>query len=262
MTQMTIQQDNGIVPAETQQPNLLLMLQSITDRDDAPIEALEKMMGLYERQQANQARMEYNAAMVAAQADMPVVVRDGHNTHTNSRYAKMENVQKTIKSVYNAHGFTVTISEDETKSNREGWVRVVAIVRHIGGHDERFYREGPIDDKGPKGNPTKSELHGVQSTVSYLGRTLTCAIFDVTIADHDNDGNGSNGKPAEFISDERIKAIRKMIDDSDSDVVKMLEAFGVDTLEEMTDPMWSEAMRLMKTKIDKRAKAAQSEDAA
>jgi hypothetical protein len=162
----------------------LVMLQ----RGGADPETLGKYMDLQERWEANKSRQAFAEAMTKAQAEMPTVVKDRENTHTRSLYASLETVQRAIKPVYLRNGFTITFSEGEPP--RDGWVRVLAQVRHIGGHVETFHRDGPMDNLGPQGKPTKSELHGVASSVTYLTRHLLCGIFGVTVANEDNDGGG------------------------------------------------------------------------
>lgn len=171
-------------PAVRAEPMALIEL---AVKQGADPDQLGKLMDLQERWDALQAAKAFAESMAAAQSEMPIVVKDGFNQSTNSRYAKKQTIEKAIKPIYLSHGLTVQLSEDPNP--REGWITVKAVVSHVSGHIERHYRTGPIDNKGPKGNPTKSELHGCESTFNYLSRRLICGIFNVTESDQESDGD-------------------------------------------------------------------------
>jgi len=189
----------GVKP---QSESLALIKQAMSDPSVQP-EKLQQLLVIKKEWEADEARKEFNTAMHLAQSEMPIVVRDAKNTHTNSRYAKLETVARAIKPVYMSHGFTISFGEEPC--DRPDWVLIIATVRHIGNHVEKYRRYGPIDDKGPKGGDVKTKLHGCQSTMSYMERNLICSIFGVTIADRDNDGNTSDSPTA--ITEKQVSEI-------------------------------------------------------
>lgn len=193
-----------IQTAETPMQMLGRMVDAGADPDQ-----LGKMMDLAERYEAGEAKKAFASAMAAAQNEMPTVIKDKQNGQTRSTYASMEQVQSTIKPVYIKHGLTVSFGE--VPHPREDWLTVEAIVRHRDGHEERYYESAPIDTVGPKGNAVKTGLHGSQSSRTYLQRTLLCAIFSVTVADQDMDGNN----PLKFVNQEQAEKIAEMLADLD-----------------------------------------------
>lgn len=150
-------------------------------------DVLRQMMDLKDRWDANASKKAYTEAMKAAQAEMPTVIRDAANSHTKSLYAKLETVALAIKPVYTTHGFTLSFAEAECPKENHG--RITCQVRHIGGHIEPFWGDFPNDGAGAKGGGNMSAIQGKVSTYTYARRCLTCAIFDIVIADEDQDGN-------------------------------------------------------------------------
>lgn len=204
------------------------MLGRMVDAGADP-DQLGRMMDLAERYQAGEARKAFAAAMAAAQGDMPTVIKDKTNAHTRSTYASMEQLQSTIKPVYIKHGLTVSFGE--IPHPREDWLTVEAIVRHRDGHEERFRESAPLDTIGPGGKATKTGLHGSQSSRTYLQRTLLCAIFAVTVADVDMDGNN----PLKFVTDEQAEEIAGMLADLDGSsdgptAAKVLDRYKVPSI--------------------------------
>lgn len=225
------------------------MLQLAIEKGTEPA-TLKSLTDLYERWQANAARQTFNVAMNACQDRMPKVVKDRENSHTRSRYAALETVQSAIKDTYIKHGFSITFAED--KAEREGWIRVVGTVRHVGGHTETFYREGPVDNIGSGGKATKTELHGVASTVTYLTRHLLCGIFSVTVANHDDDGN--QGRQGGTVTQEQAATLRAMIDECENrnkpfDLAKFRKTYGIASLEELPASEYDEVLALFRRKL-------------
>lgn len=225
-------------PAVRAEPMALIEL---AVKQGADPDQLGKLMDLQERWDALQAAKAFAAAMAAAQTDMPIVVKDGFNQSTNSRYAKKQTIEKAIKPIYLSHGLTVQLSEDPNP--REGWITVKAVVSHVSGHIERHYRTGPIDNKGPKGNPTKSELHGCESTFNYLSRRLICGIFNVTESDQESDGD--HGKEQSITEPQAIE-LSEILGQLPADRQKrFLDWANVESVDMLPANMFAEARRAL-----------------
>jgi hypothetical protein len=135
---------------------------------------------------ADDARLQFNRAMSAAQGEMHPVVRDATNDQTKSRYARLETIDALIRPIYTRHGFCLEFNSEPVDGPNE---RIVCEVSHAAGYTKRRQLEAAPDIAGPKGMPNKTALHGLGSTVSYLRRYLTCMIFNIVLANDDNDGN-------------------------------------------------------------------------
>lgn len=249
-------ENNGTELAHRQEPpqeiTPLALLHSAIEKG-ADVAVLERMSALAERWHDNLARERFATAMAAAQAEMPVVVQDRKNSHTNSQYASFEKIQKLIKPVYLRHGFTVSFSEGEPP--RDGWVRLVAQVRHSG-HVETYHRDGPMDNVGAKGNPTKTALHGVASTATYLMRHLLCGIFSVTVAGEDDDGQTTS-----LVNEAQIKELNRLIDATETDIDKVLAWAQVESLKDFSVRQYQQAVSMLKSKQIEANAAKQNADA-
>ena len=144
----------------------LALIRSALENPDIDADKLQQLLIVKKDWEADEARKEFNSAMHAAQSDMPVIVKDAKNNHTNSMYARLETVAKGIKGVYTGHGFSVSFSEE--LCDRPDWILIIMIVRHKGNHVETYKRFAPIDDTGSGGKKTKTKLHGCQSTMSNM----------------------------------------------------------------------------------------------
>lgn len=152
-------------------------------------EDLKVLFDLYNQRTADLAREAFHRDLVAAQSEMVTVVRDKPNPQTRSMYATLETIQRACKPTWERHGFALSFGEDDCPL--EGHKRTTCDVRHIAGHCARYWVDLPLDGIGPKGNVIggMNKVQGAISSGSYGQRILTCRIFDIVIADSDQDGN-------------------------------------------------------------------------
>jgi hypothetical protein len=147
---------------------------------------------MQERVVAQIAEREFAAAMCPCQGEMPKAPKTRKNDHTGSRYADLEAIHQVAKPIYARHGFSIVFSQ--TKPEVAGWIKVVAQIRHAGGHTEEKSVELPPDTVGSGGKANKTQVQGIGSTLTYARRYLECLIFNIDVGD-DNDGNA--GLPAQ-----------------------------------------------------------------
>ena len=230
-----------------QSESLSLIKQAMSDPSVNP-EKLQQLLVIKKEWEADEAQKEFNQAMHLAQSEMPVVVRDAKNTHTKSRYVRLETVAKAIKPVYIKHGFSISFGEEPC--DRPDYILIIATVGHIGNHIKTFRRFGPIDDKGPQGADVKTKLHGCQSTMSYMQRNLLCSIFGVTVADDDNDGN--TDAPPNVITVEQAEEIETYIENLEAGTREKILAYAkCESVQHITTAKYPIVIKTLKDKLKK-----------
>jgi hypothetical protein len=165
--------------------NVMNAVERIATNPDADIEKLERLLDMQERVMNKQAEQDFFSAMASCQESMPAVIKDKQNNQTNSSYASFENLNKTIKPTYTDHGFSLSFGTDN--SPIDGHMRITCDVFHRGGHTKHYFVDMPLDNAGIKGSINKTGVHAIGSTMSYGKRYLATLIFNITIADQDND---------------------------------------------------------------------------
>jgi hypothetical protein len=153
------------------------------------VQMLKELNVLRREVEAERAEKAAAAAMLAARAEMAEIVKTWKNESNNSKFARLEDIDRMAFPVYSAHGFTLGWSEGECAI--PGWTRIVCEVSHIGGHKETKFLQGPMDDTGPKGTKNKTGIQGMGSTWSYLQRRLLAMIFNIRVVGEDNDGRNT-----------------------------------------------------------------------
>jgi len=209
--------------------NPLAMLSAQLERGVDPAK-LEKLMDLAARWKAEQAEAAFTAAMAAAQADMPCIVRDAENTFTKARYARLETVNSQVKPIAAAHGFSLSFSEADSPKGAD-WVRVVCDISHIGGHTRQRHVDMPIDGAGMKGGQNKSGPQALGATLSYARRYLTVLIFNLTIANEDLDAAAAES--LDCISERDAVEVENLIAEKGANLARFLEWAGVKSVRDI-----------------------------
>lgn len=181
-------ENNELQRAEQVSPNQMIQL---AIEGNADLEKLEKLLGLQERYEANEARKVFASDFAVVQSDIGAVVKTKVNPQTHSKYAGLEDVLEMSKPVYTRHGFSIIFYEGNTEVAES--IRVCADVLHKAGHKETYHFDVPLDGKGIKGNANMTKIHGKASSVSYGRRYLLCMIWNIPT--QDDDGNASVKKP-------------------------------------------------------------------
>lgn len=239
-------------PSET--AALFQMIERAARDPDVDIDKMQRLMEMREREHARVAAQQFNAAMAAAQAEMPQVVRDTDNDQTKSRYARYETISEAIQPIITKHGFALSFNQGETP--KEHHLRILCDVMHRDGHTKQYHADLPIDDAGMHGKRNKTDTHAFGSTKSYGRRYLKCDIFDVAVKGEDDDGNtAGNGAPGnvtngkgELISVDQRQQILKLIGETGADISKFCKYFKVEAVPDIPARKFADVIAMLEAK--------------
>lgn len=162
------------------------MLRLAIDRG-ASIETIERLVALQDRMLARKAETEFNEALNRVQEKIKRIAPDATNSHTNSKWATYAAIDRVIRPVYSAEGFSLSFTHAE--SNKADHIRVVCWVRRKS-HKEPYQVDWPVTTKGPKGTDVVTSVQATGISDSYAKRYLVKDIFNVAVGEDDTDGNG------------------------------------------------------------------------
>jgi hypothetical protein len=206
------------------------------------IDKLERLLQMQERVLAREAEAAFNTAMNAAQGEMRPIAANASNPQTKSRYATYDKLDRVLRPIYVAHGFS--LSFDEGDSPKPEHVRVICYVSHTGGHTRTYHRDMPADGKGAKGGDVMTKTHAAGAAGSYGARYLLKGIFNISVGEEDEDGNTR----AELIDDVRFKVLNDLADAVGADKAKFCAHLKIPALQNLPAARYDEALRLLKEK--------------
>jgi len=181
---------NELTKVEPQDQMMAIIAKVVSD-PNCDVDKMDKIISLQERMFDKNAQISFSKAMVACQSDMPMVVATAQNNHTNSTYVKYEHLIAQTKAIIIKHGFALSFGE-EVCSKKDN-ITVSCDVVHLDGYSKKYESTLPIDSAGIGGKVNKTGIHATASAYTYAKRYLFTMIFNIAVADHDDDAIQAGG---------------------------------------------------------------------
>lgn len=239
-----------VKPQEVMQPEtnpILDLIEKVVTAPDLPIERLEVLMNMQERQMAKQAEQAFNVAFAAAMAEMPDIPKSGKNNHSKQTYSTLDDLIRTTRPVLARHG----LSLNWEKGFEESDILVTAVVRHSMGHSIRTTDKGQRDS-----GKQMNHLQGGGSTETYLKRYTGFSILGLSSGDvADDDGRGANTTP---INADQFRELRDLIEQAGITDDVVCTAEGIGELHELPAAKFEMVKGKMQTTIENKRKAAEA----
>jgi hypothetical protein len=208
-------------PAQAQLPTAVTpmsLLQSAVASGN--LDLAEKLMGLQERWEKNQARKAFDEAMASAKAKIPNITKNREvdftsaKGRTNYRYEDLGNIAKTVGPILAEHGLSYRY---RATSNVNEPVSVTCIISHRDGHFEEITLTAGRDETG-----NKNSIQAVGSTITYLQRMTLKAALGLAVS-NDDDGKTSEAASKPLVTQEQADKIRDALEASGKDRKKFLK---------------------------------------
>jgi len=190
---------NDLVKVEAQQDQMIALIEKVALDPNSDVDKMSKLLDVQERIFDKNAKIAFSKAMVGCQSDMPLVTATVKNNQTNSTYVKYEHLIDQIKPIYVKHGFGLSFGE-EICSKKDN-ITVSCDVVHLDGFSKKYEATLPIDSCGIKGSVNKTGIHATASAYTYAKRYLVTMIFNIAVADHDDDAIKAGGNSIEQMLD-------------------------------------------------------------
>lgn len=240
----TIDERTDVAPPSA--GGLINIVEKLLERPDIDLDRVERFLSLQAAEQARIARMQYLAAISAAQPEIPAIPKRGTGNN-KVKYARWEDMQEKIFPVTSKHGLNVT-----HRVRVEGGVVIVTcILSHDGGHQETTELPLPIDGTG-----SKNAVQAIGSSVSYGKRYTAAALLGVRLEGEDPDGGPP---PSEAIDATQADYIRTLLEDADKDEAKWCQYVKIETVEDLPAKKFDDVVAQLRRLIEKRQSAAQTE---
>jgi hypothetical protein len=202
------------------------------------IDKMKELMAMHKAMRADNAELDFDRSMAAAQEEMQPVRADANNPQTKSKYASYAALDTAIRPIYTKYGFSVSF--DTADGAPDSCVRIVAKVAHSGGHRERPHLDMPADGKGAKGGDVMTKTHAVGAAVQYGRRYLLGMIFNLAVS-KDDDGNSASAPASGPIDKDQLKSLQDLIQESGAEIELFCERWKIEALPELSQAKFKEA---------------------
>jgi len=211
-------------------------------------EALEKLLALQERWEANQAKRAFDTAMAEAKAELPRVIKnkradfESKSTGKNTSYAyeTLDALSAAIDPVLHRHGLSYRYSSKV----EGGQISVTCVVSHSQGHKEETTLQCAPDTSG-----AKNSVQAIGSATTYLQRYTLKLALGVS-ASTDDDAKAAEATEMDMtINADQFQELRDLVEQTKSKEADMLTYVGAQTMEEMTLRQYAKAKSVLVKKV-------------
>jgi hypothetical protein len=185
------------------------------------LELVERFLQLQERYEAAQARKAFEAAMAAARAELPVIIKTRDGANGSYKYEDMATIARAVDPVLARHGLSYRF---RTKSDDKR-LTVTCIVSHAAGYSE----ENSLSAVVAPNSRLMSDIQAIGSAQTYLQRyTIKAALGLAAGRDDDaavsvtrpNDNGGGDG---ELLSKEQMETLEAALVMRDMPVARLIK---------------------------------------
>jgi len=207
------------------------------------LEKIEKMLDLQKKYEENEARKAYYDAVAQFKENPPEVLKDKQNQQfKNSKYVSLGNLLKTINPALGEFGLSVSFIPEQS----EGMVKLTCKLSHRQGHSESVSMSAPPDTSG--GN-SKNPIQQIKSTFTYLRAMTFEAVTGLSAIEEANlDDDGNSAYSEDFISEEKVSELSKLVAETGMLEGAFLKSLKVDTLSELTEQGYKKALGILKAR--------------
>jgi hypothetical protein len=250
MTDLAVREEQPVV---SQSASLMEVISRAASDPNTDVDKLERLLGMYERITARQAKSAYTAALVAAKPELPVIDRRGRieitdkATHTkiiqSTPYALWEDIDEAITPTLNKHGLVLTFRSGVAQ---DGKITVTGVLSHSEGHSEETTITLPHDSSG-----SKNAVQAVGSSTSYGKRYTATLLLNIRTKGEDDDGKSGGAEGA--LSEDQVQTIFDLIKRTRSDTAKLCKYVGVEAVPDIRAKDYEKVI----TALNLKAKAVQ-----
>jgi hypothetical protein len=204
----------ALIPIEPTPLDLI----SIALNNNAGIDVIERLYALQREQRDYQTQVAFDEALNRCQAKLTRISADATNPQTNSKYASYAKLDKIVRPVYTAEGFSLSFGERDCPT--AGKTRFVAFLSRSGVTRE-YLKDMSPSTKGARGGDVMTPIHADASADSYAKRYLLKDVFNLAVGEDDSDGNS----PTAGVPVEHFRGYCQMIQNAE-DLTKLRAIFG------------------------------------
>lgn len=210
---------------------LALIAQAVERGTD--VATIEKLIALSERMEATRARKAFDAAISAAKAEIPPILKDAvvdfkskrDGSQTNYKHETLAQIARIVDPILSNHGLSYRFNTRQDGDR----LFVTCILSHKDGHCETNMLSSKEDHSG-----NKNAIQAIGSSVTYLMRYTLKAALGLSVSNDDDGRGGANinadgwpdpasYEPPACVSDDQAEALHALAAEVSANVPVFLD---------------------------------------
>ncbi|MGF7158129.1 ERF family protein [Bartonella heixiaziensis] len=211
--------------------------------NDVGIDRLQRLLDLRDQEIKRQNYQKFVRDLSAMQTECQDIEKNSTNTHTNSKYATLDQYIDAVKDALATYNFALF---SRIKSQTATNVTIEITLSHPSGNQISTEGTFPIDSTGGK-----NSIQSVGSTLTYARRYLLGMLLNVASKEDDTDGQTQakeDDTNNQKVSSKQIKQIEELIKQTESDKNKLLSYAKVEKLTDMSCEKADDVLKILESK--------------
>jgi hypothetical protein len=238
----------NVIPTDAS--SIMAVIARASADPNTDVDKLERLLGMYERITAQQAKASYVSALAEMQPRLPVIDRKGrivvpakpgvHDGHSTP-YALWEDINDAIRPILHEHGFALSF---RIGLAQDGKIDITGVLSHRDGHQEETTLTLMHDSSG-----SKNSVQAVGSSTSYGKRYTAMALLNITSRTAvEKDDDGRMADEGHYITDEQVRSLDALIKGANADRPAFLKYLGVADLKNLPANKFTVALNALQAK--------------
>jgi hypothetical protein len=236
----------SVLPVQSETAAVLGMIERVARDPSVDIDKMNQLMGWRKEMIADQRRAQFDEAIAAAKAEIPVITKNREvdftstKGRTNYRYEDLAEIAKVVSPILSRHGLSYRY---RATSNVNEPVTVTCIVSHRSGHFEENTLCAGRDESG-----NKNSIQAVGSTITYLQRMTLKAALGLAVS---NDDDGKQADSTGAITLEQVEKLVALADEVGADKEAFCRYFRVNGFADIPTKDFDRAVSALNKKREK-----------
>lgn len=211
----------------------------------APIEVVTQLMGLLKETRAEERKMAFDAALSAAKAEIPPIIKNrvvdftSQKGRTNYKHEDLGEIAKTVDPILTQHGLSYRFRTEQDGAS----VKVTCIVAHRDGYAEENSLVATRDESG-----NKNTIQAVGSTVTYLQRYTLKASLGLAVSNDDDGRGAAQSAPSPLVSIEQRNELLALINETKTDVELFCRYYKIEAVPDLPASKFGAAKQALEAK--------------
>jgi hypothetical protein len=236
----------SVLPVQSETAAVLGMIERVARDPSVDIDKMNQLMGWRKEMIADQRRAQFDEAIAAAKAEIPVITKNREvdftsaKGRTNYRYEDLAEIAKVVSPILSRHGLSYRYRATSIVNEP---VTVTCIVSHRSGHFEENTLCAGRDESG-----NKNSIQAVGSTITYLQRMTLKAALGLAVS---NDDDGKTSEAVETITQGQADTIRELLESSGKSRDKFLQWAKIERVEDLRADRYDACVNAIKAPVSK-----------
>lgn len=242
-TQPPMQRQSVSAPAMAMTP---MEMVALALEKGVPGDVLKQMMDLRDREEARQAKLAFTRAVRAAKAELRPIMKTREVDYTpqgkqrvHYRHEDLAGIDEQITPILTKHGLSYTYESDNGPDRP---ITVTCVLEHVDGHATRTPLSSGADNSGGK-----NSLQAIASAVTYLQRYTLKLALGLSVS-NDDDGKNAGADVSTTITDEQVKTLWGLLEETQTDTVAFCKYFRVDAVTDLPTSQYDRAVKSLEKK--------------